>query len=467
MAYDTKYIQELLNDHGYNLAMDGIHGPLTERAVKDFQKANGLTVDGKVGPQTMAALTAKPSNTTKTSKPSYTYNGTPTTKPTIEAAPTVPTFNTTATPLPTTNTTSWDDTAKGNAALGAMNSAMDAYNNYGDFTFSQQGWLNEVLDSIKNYGDFSYDLNGDALYQQYKDKYIQQGKLAMGDAMGQAAAMTGGYGSSYAQSVGQQAYQAQLQNLNDIVPELYQMALDQYNTGKQDLYNQYGLISSERQNEYGMHQDGYNKLLDALGIAQDNYYRGGDMYHTEQNMQNAELWNQYNASEEARQYINSLLQQGFENDFNVWDANNTNAWKSAEWDEAMRQYGNDEYWKDKEYDLDERQVSLSEQAYADQKAAANETNNKQPSNHPQANKPQQENNKTSGFTGSTYSEAVAYAKAKGVPEAYASGIMTASEWSRRKNSSQSTGKGGEEVKNYSTYKDYLADITEYLVEIYG
>ena len=116
---------------------------------------------------------------------------------------------------------------------------------------SLQTTINEILNGKK----FEYDLNGDALYQQYKDKYIQQGKLAMGDAIGQASAMTGGYGNSYAQSVGQQAYQASLDNLNDIVPELYQMAYDRYNTDKQDLYNKYGLLASERADEYARERD--------------------------------------------------------------------------------------------------------------------------------------------------------------------------------------------------------------------
>ena len=219
-------------------------------------------------------------------KVNYTYNGTPTA-------------------LPTTNTTSWDKTEKGSAALGTKDSAWNALNSYGDFNFSQQDWFNQILEDIKGYKDFSYDMNGDALYQQYKDKYIQQGKLAMMDTMGQAAAMNGGYGSSYAQSVGQQAYQASLDNLNDIIPELYQMAYDRWSDGKQDLYNQYGMLSNERQNEYGMHQDGYDKLLDAYDIASDDYYRGGEMYLTEQDMQNEELWNQRNAAEDLRRYGNS------------------------------------------------------------------------------------------------------------------------------------------------------------------
>jgi hypothetical protein len=63
----------------------------------------------------------------------------------------------------------------------------------------------------------------------------------------------------------------------------------------------------------------------------------------------------------------------------------------------------------------------------------------------------------SGFTGNTYSEAVAYMKANGVSSAEASGAMTQSEWQRRKNA----GAGSAEVKNYSSYKEYLADYVEY------
>ena len=111
------------------------------------------------------------------------------------------------------------------------------------------------MGKIMNRDKFSYDVNGDALYQQYKDKYIQQGKMAMQDTMGQAAAMTGGYGNSYAASVGNQAYRASLQNLNDVIPELYQMAYDRYNQEGQDLLNQYGLISDRDNTDYGRHRD--------------------------------------------------------------------------------------------------------------------------------------------------------------------------------------------------------------------
>lgn len=68
-----------------------------------------------------------------------------------------------------------------------------------------------------------------------------------------------------------------------------------------------------------------------------------------------------------------------------------------------------------------------------------------------------------GFTGSTYKEAVDYMKKKGVPSSAASGVMTASEWSRRRNSYSMTGQGSVEVKNYNSYQAYLRAYVDYRV----
>ena len=82
----------------------------------------------------------------------------------------------------------------------------------------------DILNQLKN-KKFSYDINGDALYHQYKNQYAQQGKLASQDTMAQAAAMTGGYGNSYAATAGNQAYQGYLTKLNDVIPELYHLPM--------------------------------------------------------------------------------------------------------------------------------------------------------------------------------------------------------------------------------------------------
>lgn len=59
---DVKTAQQRLNLHGAKpkLTADGTYGPHTRQAVVAFQKAHRLSVDGIVGPKTLAALTAKP-----------------------------------------------------------------------------------------------------------------------------------------------------------------------------------------------------------------------------------------------------------------------------------------------------------------------------------------------------------------------------------------------------------------------
>jgi peptidoglycan hydrolase-like protein with peptidoglycan-binding domain len=50
-------IQTALKNAGYYTgSVDGKKGPLTKKAIEDFQKANNLQVDGKVGPKTWAVL---------------------------------------------------------------------------------------------------------------------------------------------------------------------------------------------------------------------------------------------------------------------------------------------------------------------------------------------------------------------------------------------------------------------------
>ncbi len=110
--------------------------------------------------------------------------------------------------------------------------------------------MDDIFSKIMNRKDFSYDVDADALYQQYKDKYMQQGKLAMQDTMGQAAALTGGYGNSYAQAVGQQAYNQYLGGLNDVVPELYSLARERYDAEGNKLMNQYSLLADRENTEY-------------------------------------------------------------------------------------------------------------------------------------------------------------------------------------------------------------------------
>jgi peptidoglycan hydrolase-like protein with peptidoglycan-binding domain len=54
--FPVRTLQQILRHRGYALAVDGIFGPITEGAVKDFQQSKGLAVDGIVGQNTWPKL---------------------------------------------------------------------------------------------------------------------------------------------------------------------------------------------------------------------------------------------------------------------------------------------------------------------------------------------------------------------------------------------------------------------------
>lgn len=135
--------------------------------------------------------------------------------------------------------------------------------------------INDMVNQILNRDKFSYDLNADALYTQLRDQYTLLGQQAMMDTMGQATALTGGYGNSYAQGVGQQAYQGYLQQLGDRVPDLYQMALNQYlNEGDQmqqglaTMMQQENMDYDRYRDQLADQEDAYNKLVALM----ENYH---------------------------------------------------------------------------------------------------------------------------------------------------------------------------------------------------
>ena len=129
--------------------------------------------------------------------------------------------------------------------------------------------INELFNKLLNRESFSYDTETDPLYKLYREQYINQGRLAMQDTMGQAAALTGGYGSSYSQAVGQQQYDAYLQKLNSVVPELYQLAYSRYQDEGDELKDQYNMYMAKDALDYDRAQINYAQLQSQMNAAAD------------------------------------------------------------------------------------------------------------------------------------------------------------------------------------------------------
>ena len=109
--------------------------------------------------------------------------------------------------------------------------------------------MEEIFKKLEAREPFSYDIQGDKLYAQYREQYAKAGALAREDAVAQAATLTGGYGNSYGQTLGQQAYNQEMSRLESLVPELYDRAKDAYNEENKALWDQYEALAKEWQTE--------------------------------------------------------------------------------------------------------------------------------------------------------------------------------------------------------------------------
>lgn len=165
-----------------------------------------------------------------------------------------------------------------------------------DYASRYQTQIDNALNAIQNRKAFQYNMSEDPLYRQYAAMYQKQGQQAMKDTMGQAAALTGGYGSSYASTAGNQAYQQYLGQLNDRAAELAALARQQYDQEGSDMRSNLAALqaaeSQDRQNYESDRADYYNRL-NALRQGQSTEYQqylnALDEYWRQKN----DAWNQY------------------------------------------------------------------------------------------------------------------------------------------------------------------------------
>ncbi len=142
-----------------------------------------------------------------------------------------------------------------------------------DFTSSYDSQIRRLYDEIVNRPAFRYDPAGDPLYRSYRTQMVTEGQRAMRDTMGQAASLTGGYGSSYAQSVGQHEYEYYLQRLGQVMPQLYQAAWERYNAEGDALKGLFDSTMALAQDEVGRAKDRYDM---AAKLEEQAYQRGQD-----------------------------------------------------------------------------------------------------------------------------------------------------------------------------------------------
>ena len=142
-----------------------------------------------------------------------------------------------------------------------------------DFTSSYDSQIRRLYDEIVNRPAFRYDPASDPLYQNYRAQMVTEGERAMRDTMGQAAALTGGYGSSYAQGVGQQEYGLYLQRLGQVMPELYKAAWERWSAEGDELKSRFDMTATLAGNEAERARDRFEQ---AARLEEQTYQREQD-----------------------------------------------------------------------------------------------------------------------------------------------------------------------------------------------
>lgn len=130
---------------------------------------------------------------------------------------------------------------------------------YGGYLGGSDGWGYTPVDSPNDYvapekPTFSYDLESDPVWQAYRKQYTREGQRATQDALGAAAASSGGIPSSYATAAATQAGDYYAAQMSDKVPELYQQAYNRY-------LNELSQWNADRSFGYGQYIDELNTQI--------------------------------------------------------------------------------------------------------------------------------------------------------------------------------------------------------------
>lgn len=137
-----------------------------------------------------------------------------------------------------------------------------------EYQSQYSGQIDDLYRQIMDRPDFQYDVAQDPVYQAYRDQYMRQGQQAMQDTVGNAAALTGGYGNSWAATAGSQAYQDYLTRLNGVIPELYQQAYERYGQEGQEMRQNLAMLQGLDETAYGRYNQAGQEMRQNLSMLQ-------------------------------------------------------------------------------------------------------------------------------------------------------------------------------------------------------
>lgn len=262
--------------------------------------------------------------------------------------------------------------------------------------------IKDMMNQIQNRDKFSYDVDSDTMFQQALSSAMSSGKTAMQDTIGQASALTGGYGSTYATTAGNQSYNAFIQDAYNNLPEYYQMALEAYQMEGQDMYNQLAMLNEADANEYqrmynswqanfSNTQQMYNNAFNEWQTGVNNAYNSANLQLEEHGQLFDQAYNAYNA---VQSHANTIYAQEYQswadtvnNALNLAKMANSDYWSGAELTQRQNEFNaemtyknnalkqaNEQFYANLQQENDQFNTKMTAEANASSAKASAEAN---------------------------------------------------------------------------------------------
>lgn len=114
--------------------------------------------------------------------------------------------------------------------------------------------INNAADAIANRAAFQYNPDNDPLFAVYQKQYAREGDRAAANALANAAMLSGGQASTAAIAASQQAQNYYGSQMADKIPELYQIAYNQYQDEGDRMRQNLDMYRSLRSDDYGLQE---------------------------------------------------------------------------------------------------------------------------------------------------------------------------------------------------------------------
>ncbi len=324
----------------------------------------------------------------------------------------------------------------------------------GKTSYSDQ--VKSMMDEILNREKFSYDVDKDPLFQQALASAMKSGKQAMQDTIGQASALTGGYGSTYATTAGNQSYNAFIEDAYNNLPQYYQMAMEDYQLEGDEMFRKFGLVSELDDKEYNRNVTAYDATYQHRNRAYDEAYNmfrdeksdAFSMANLELNEHGQRVSDAYNLYDAASNQEDKL----YEREYNSWldtidiafkvaGMQNSDALANKNFDEEVRRYEKTFAEEQRRYDQSYAQTEKWNQKELDYKYYA-------------ANKSGSGGSDGNGYDYSA--EDMEKASKSSAVKSFKASVLTEADFKKRGNSASIDGKKA----RFDTYDEYVDAVLE-------